>query len=599
MRLARRSLLALGATLLLAVPALGADITVTTTTDGLAADGQCTLREAITAARLGTPYLGCASGSAGLDTVVLGSGTYTLSLPGYEDANASGDLDTGPGHELRILGAGPAATAIDAAGVDRVLDVPATTVLSLEGLTVRGGRAQPAGFGGGVRNAGKLVVQRVTFTDNRAGLAMPVPPGATGETGPGGGAISMSGTTAELVVTDSTFDANRAGDGGQGGPSMTAPGAGGRGSDGGAILVLSGTATILSSTFIANLAGNGGAGGSGNLPAPGGQGGNGGAIATFGGTTAIVNATFSANRAGDPGPGNGSAGGGTGGAIAGGLGPTAVTSVAHSTFAGNLRGSGSTGGNSVSGVQQLVGSLLADAAPVCSFTAVPRPTLVPVGDTSCGPGAVPGDANLGPLADNGGPTRTMLPAEGSAAIDLTPLCTIAFPSGDVDQRGVARIQRNGCDAGAVEVAPKPPPTPSPGPGPTPAPTPATPPTGTTGVVLGGLRLTPAAFRTGRGTGITFRLTGRARVVFTVRRTVAGRRLGTRCVAAARASRAAARCRRTVTLSGNISRTLPAGAGRIRFSGRLDGVTLRPGAYLLAARVVGGATTLRAFRVTAP
>lgn len=63
-------------------------------------------------------------------------------------------------------------------------------------------------------------------------------------------------------------------------------------------------------------------------------------------------------------------------------------------------------------------------------------------------------AQLGPLANNGGPTQTHLPAAGSPAIDL-------IPSGDngcggtfnVDQRGEPRPETGGtaCDAGAVET----------------------------------------------------------------------------------------------------------------------------------------------------
>lgn len=593
MRPATRALHVLAALAIAAVPAAAADITVTTTAEGLANDGQCSLREAMTAAQLAAPYLGCASGSAGADTVVLGARTYTIALSGYEDDNVSGDLDVASGTELRILGAGPGATTIDGDGLDRVFDVPVTSTLTLEGLTVRGGRAQPGGFGGGARNAGTLLVTRVAFTDNRSGLAMPVAPGALGETGPGGGAISTSGATSKLTVRDSTFDGNRASNGGQGGPSMGGGGGGGRGGDGGAILALSGTAVVSGSTFTTNLAGSGGAGG--GIGAPAGQGGNGGAIAVFGGNMTVVNATFSANRAGDPGPGGGGFGGGSGGAVAGGLGPTATTAVGYSTFAGNLRGSASTGGNALSGLTA-GGVLLADAAPACDFTNVVRPSVVTAGDASCGALAVPGDAKLGPLADNGGATRTFLPAEGSAAIDVAPTCDVSFPFGDVDQRGVARNQRDGCDAGSVELAPKPPPTPAPGPGPTPAPTPTTPPTGTV-AVLGGLRLTPAAFRAGRGTTVGFRLSAGARVVLTVRRAVPGRRLGTRCVAPARAPRGAAACRRTVTLRGSIARTLPAGTATVRFTGRIGGVTLPPGAYVLAARVVGGATVLRGFRVS--
>jgi CSLREA domain-containing protein len=53
--------------------------------------------------------------------------------------------------------------------------------------------------------------------------------------------------------------------------------------------------------------------------------------------------------------------------------------------------------------------------------------------------------SLGALADNGGPTKTFLPATGSPAIDSgDPTCT------GTDQRGVARPQGGGCDRGAVE-----------------------------------------------------------------------------------------------------------------------------------------------------
>ena len=59
--------------------------------------------------------------------------------------------------------------------------------------------------------------------------------------------------------------------------------------------------------------------------------------------------------------------------------------------------------------------------------------------------SVVGDAMLGPLGDNGGPTLTHLPAPGSPAID----------GGDdaqclaTDQRGVGR-PIGSCDAGSVE-----------------------------------------------------------------------------------------------------------------------------------------------------
>ncbi len=71
-------------------------------------------------------------------------------------------------------------------------------------------------------------------------------------------------------------------------------------------------------------------------------------------------------------------------------------------------------------------------------------------DNSCGFGAGRDNvANLllGPLANNGGTTKTHLPQSGSAAIDNAT--GIGCPS--TDQRGVLRPQGAACDVGAVEV----------------------------------------------------------------------------------------------------------------------------------------------------
>jgi len=101
----------------------------------------------------------------------------------------------------------------------------------------------------------------------------------------------------------------------------------------------------------------------------------------------------------------------------------------------------------------------------CGLTAVtdrpatqPSPTLVP--GASAMPGVQPSSAPgtdawawlVGPLADNGGPTLTRLPVEGSIAVDATA-GVAGCPA--VDQRGVPRPQGPACDAGAVEVGPTP------------------------------------------------------------------------------------------------------------------------------------------------
>ena len=87
-------------------------------------DGQCSLREAVSATRsVGTPGdCGTASGS---DTIVLGAATYTLTIGGADNANLTGDLDiaSNPMATLAISGAGPGATTIDAGGLgDRILE---------------------------------------------------------------------------------------------------------------------------------------------------------------------------------------------------------------------------------------------------------------------------------------------------------------------------------------------------------------------------------------------------------------------------------------------------------------------------------------------
>jgi hypothetical protein len=71
-------------------------------------------------------------------------------------------------------------------------------------------------------------------------------------------------------------------------------------------------------------------------------------------------------------------------------------------------------------------------------------------DTSCGfgPDDLTGtDPELGALADNGGPTLTMLPVSSGPAVDRAD-CAGPFV---VDQRDVARPQGSRCDAGAVEL----------------------------------------------------------------------------------------------------------------------------------------------------
>jgi hypothetical protein len=87
----------------------------------------------------------------------------------------------------------------------------------------------------------------------------------------------------------------------------------------------------------------------------------------------------------------------------------------------------------------------------------------------------PLDPNLGPLADNGGPTLTMALLPGSPAINAGDNSVLSV-TGPFDQRGqgFARVAKGTIDIGAFEVQPPPPPSPPP-PTPKPPPTLHTPP----------------------------------------------------------------------------------------------------------------------------
>jgi hypothetical protein len=77
-------------------------------------------------------------------------------------------------------------------------------------------------------------------------------------------------------------------------------------------------------------------------------------------------------------------------------------------------------------------------------------------DDSCGVDQI-ADPQLGVLADNGGPTPTLLPAATSPLLDRVPSAE-CLARVTVDQRGVIRPQRSACDIGAVEAVRNAPPS---------------------------------------------------------------------------------------------------------------------------------------------
>jgi CSLREA domain-containing protein len=376
--------LALAAVVLLAgVPdAAARAIDVTTNADTLAADGSCSLREAITSANLdAAPFTGpgeCPSGDGG-DAIAIPAFHIVADRFGIsDDMNEFGDLDIlGP---TTITGAGSAATTIQGSAIDRVLDVGFAGTVTLSGVTITGGHApngvngspdnkplvmsgngqnatgQAGGTGqngGGIRSAGTLTILDAAIVGNTAGsgglggsaqggsttdpghfggLAL----GGNGGSGGNGGGIFSTGrlTLTRVVVSGNSAGAGGAGGlgvGGQGGSSGTGSGSSGGGGSGGAgVLGGSGggiyaglNTTIDQSTITQNNAGDGGAGGQG-------QGGPGGFGVTGGG-------------GGQSGHGGSGGGGGEGGGV---FGPAAIT---RTLVASNHAGDGGNGAKGLGG----------------------------------------------------------------------------------------------------------------------------------------------------------------------------------------------------------------------------------------------------------
>jgi CSLREA domain-containing protein len=261
----RTGRLCAGVTLVLAAVAVAraATITVDSTADSLANDGNCTLREAILAANSDATVDGCAAGS-GPDVVVVPAGTYQLMGNDGEDAGLTGDLDITD--DLELVGAGATTTFIRpprptpcsflCLPLDRVLDVDpagAGKSVRISGLTLEGGfvtdgggavrnrgtlkvtdsviaGGHTEGAGGGILSFGSLRIERSAIHDNN----FKVEGGSSIPTQLGGGIRALG----PLEVIDSTIAGNSANTGG--GISAAGP------------------VTLVRSTVSANIASTGG-----------------------------------------------------------------------------------------------------------------------------------------------------------------------------------------------------------------------------------------------------------------------------------------------------------------------------------------------------
>jgi len=399
--------------------------------DGVCATeaGACTLRAAVDEANAwpGTDAISIASGvnpELSLDDdnrLWNGSGalliTEPLSLDGNGatvDANQIGRVVTVAGgvadpvsfRDVRVTGGASNGVGGGISGHELVLD----------GVVVEGnGSTQDAG---GVF-ATHLVATDSEFRDNTAGrsggaiwaitadLDRVVVQGNESSARGGGIYLWIAGT-----INDSSIDGNRAV---EGGGFATADPTGG-----------SYTVDITRSTFANNSATSGG----------------GVFVADAGRTVQVASSTIVSNTA-------------TTGAAIGSVDGTTV--VDASTLAGNVASSsgGVVGGGS--GSVLFRGSIVTsggiDCAPGTSVTSAGYNVGA---DGSCALADATDlasvDPLLGPLADNGGPTPTRLPFDGSPVLDRIPagLSGLCDASTSRDQRDVLRPAGSGCDVGSVE-----------------------------------------------------------------------------------------------------------------------------------------------------
>ena len=198
--------------------------------------------------------------------------------------------------------------------------------------------------------------------------------------------------------------------------------------DGGGMENDRGNLTLIRTTMSGNRAGD-----------------NGGGIANDRGTTAVYNSTISANSAGHK-----------GGGIDNRFASTLL--VQRSTVVGNRNGrrrgvsriAGAPGSPTGSPVSEARSSpaihrgTAAAARPSRSDGTCPATRHAASRSSRDLPSTAP---VLGPLAANGGPTLTHLPAAGSPALDA------GIAAAGVDQRGVTRPQGPASDIGAVERSP--------------------------------------------------------------------------------------------------------------------------------------------------
>jgi len=388
-----------------------------------------------------------------VDSTVTGPITLTSEL-GYS---------AGFSPSLTVLGNG---ITISGNNASRVIANTTSGPLTLDDVTITAGKA--SGSGGGVSSGGDVTVIDSTISDNH----LP-------NSGSTGGGISSLGA---VTVTNSTISGNTSGNGAPG----TDADAGG--------IYSQGAVTVTNSTISDNTANATNLGGGGGIldftaaavtitnstishnSAPGVLTDGGGLISH--GAVSVTNSTISGNTTSGGGGGiatslnltvnNSTISGNTAPLGGGGIATNGNVTLAYATVVQNSAVFAAANVDTAPGSLTSFGSVVAQpagGAANCSVTSTTSHGFNDEDDAAatCGfstatqdlaPGTAP---NLGPLANNGGPTQTQLPQDGpSPLIDAIPAGSCQADGAaaiTTDQRGLPRpdAASPNCDIGAVEV----------------------------------------------------------------------------------------------------------------------------------------------------
>jgi hypothetical protein len=341
----------------------------------------------------------------------------------------------------------------------------------------------------------------------------------------------------------------------------------------------------------------------------------GGSVATGGGPGASTMGGSGGERGGQQGQkgagGKGAlsiaAGGGGGGGLYGG-GGGGEASVPLSPAGCGAGGGGGSSGFAASAVNRSVVINSAGVAPAVEFTytVAPDPPVI-TGTDPASPGSSAKPLVKGTVG-GGAPTAIRVftnstcagepAASGSAAQFTGPGIAVAVAEGASTRLSAVAVNaggNSGCSNPVTYVH-------SPQPSPESSQQPVSPSADRVAPALTSLVMSPASFLARRGANVDYRLSEPARVRFGVERAVPGFRSRGVCRPLRGKPRAGAkRCTAYRVVTGTFRDDGDVGMNRLRFTGRLGGRSLAPGAYRLVATAVDAAGNRsqpkrRAFRI---